>query len=342
MKRRDVVVGAGSIVSLVMLVVACGTTDSTFGDGNPNGPSPFENDGSFGSNTADGGDPYANDPPPKWCGAAGQPTPPTPGGTAECPDDKNKPGCGCNNVGDTAACWTGLRTNRGLGVCKDGVTKCVQKSENVREWGPCEGEVLPTSGATKGAPACKCFSKGQWNIKNLVPCGIYTVGDEAHPYEYSAGTKSDGSFECTANTVPPTKPAGTWSENSLNVDCAGHFRLCYAIKAGDMKTASASDCTLAQVCTEADYIKENVEQNFPPLDSWASPDSACALKFSTTGGYGEMTVKGLSVRCDNVDDGAGNPFVFNRVQYCPSKCQKPENASAPECVNCKQDGSGQF
>ena len=55
-----------------------------------------------------------------------------------------------------------------------------------------------------------------------------------------------------------------------------------------------------------------------------------------------MTVLGESVLCDKVDDGAGNAFVFNRVQYCPSKCENAANATDPECVNCKQDGSGVF
>ena len=38
----------------------------------------------------------------------------------------------------------------------------------------------------------------------------------------------------------------------------------------------------------------------------------------------------------------GKAFVFNRIQYCPSKCQNGMNPTDPECANCKQDGSGQF
>ena len=55
-----------------------------------------------------------------------------------------------------------------------------------------------------------------------------------------------------------------------------------------------------------------------------------------------MTVKGESVLCDKVDDGAGNAFVFNRVKYCPSKCRDMANAALPECMNCQQGGSGEF
>src|SRR5678816_3170088 len=36
---------------------------------------------------------YEDDPPPMGCDGGGQP--PVPGGTPECPDDKNLPGCPC-------------------------------------------------------------------------------------------------------------------------------------------------------------------------------------------------------------------------------------------------------
>jgi hypothetical protein len=55
-----------------------------------------------------------------------------------------------------------------------------------------------------------------------------------------------------------------------------------------------------------------------------------------------MTVQGESILCDKVDDGSGGSIVFNRVQYCPSKCEQAANAMDPECLNCKQDGSGVF
>src|SRR5262249_7740363 len=120
MRQRELFLMGASLTCVVALVVACGSTDSTFSD-QSDAANPFATDGSFGTgNNVDGGDLYANDPPPKWCGPAGQPSPPPPGGTVDCPDDKNKPGCACDNVGQTAPCWTGLRANRNLGVCKDG------------------------------------------------------------------------------------------------------------------------------------------------------------------------------------------------------------------------------
>src|SRR5438477_13107811 len=71
---------------------------------------------------------WAQDPPPKWCGPDGG-VPQTPGGTPECPDDKNREGCPCPTEGMKASCWPGLRANRGLGQCHDGVTTCQKFGE---------------------------------------------------------------------------------------------------------------------------------------------------------------------------------------------------------------------
>ena len=59
-------------------------------------------------------------------------------------------------------------------------------------------------------------------------------------------------------------------------------------------------------------------------------------------GYGEMIVKGQTVRCDAIDDGAGQDFVFHRVQYCARTCRNPANANNPECVQCQLAGKGSF
>ena len=349
LSSRKVFVVMSSLACTAFVVVACGSDDgSQFKDGD-GGIGAFEQDGAFG----DGGpgsdaDLYANDPPPKWCGPAGQPEPPQPTGTIECPSDKNKPGCACDNVGEQAPCWTGLRANRNLGVCKDGVTTCKQLSENNKGWGECEGQVLPDVNATKGAAACKCFSQGQWKIANLSPCFIVFDNDEVNK-TYAVSTAVDGMGVSKCPDVPQGQPAGpvtnpnpVWSTDTLKVDCAGKFKLCYELKAGDFDNPKPTDCSLAKVCVEADYLKENVEQPFPDLGRWNSSDTACAYKWEQSGGYGEMTVIGESVRCDKVDDGNGQPYVFNRVRYCPKLCRDPANAGLPECANCQQSGSGTF
>jgi hypothetical protein len=328
------------LVGSTSLVAACGTTSSreTFaqedagdvtGDFAPSEPPPEV-------------DHFANDPPPQWCGPKnGTKPPPAPGGTEACPSDKNKPGCACDVVGEKAACWTGLRANRTLGVCKDGVATCTQIDENTRGWGPCEGQVLPVKGETQGKDACKCFSEGQWKIDNVVPCTI-----DYGSVSYMVSTVIDSATgkpkcpEYPAGTTAPTKPTSPWSKASLKVDCAGSYELCYEIKAGDVKNPSTSDCSLAKVCQKAEYLEAGVEQPLGNLPAWVATDTACVAKSRALGGYGEMTVKGLSVHCDAIDDGNGNPYMFLRIGYCPEKCA--QNPSLPECKACQQGGSGEF
>lgn len=349
--RIVTVLGASlSVATLVALVVACGS------EGGDDSGSSGASSGSFDTNTKlDGGDQYAYDPPAPWCGPGGSAPPPPPGGTLECPDDKNKPGCWCDNVGEKAACWTGLRKHRGLGVCKDGVTECKRITETTRGWGPCEGEVLPQAGATRGAPACGCFSLGQWKLNNLSPCfhtfcSIDPGAGNPCPAAnitgiYARSTlNSTGKCEPLAQTASPPLPVPgeIWSTDTLKVDCAGKFKLCYELKAGSYDNPQPADCSLTKVCVEADYPTANVEQPFPDLAGWSSPDAACAKKWTETGGYGEMSVIGESVRCDKIDDGAGSSFVFNRVKYCPRKCENGANPTDPECQGCLQGGSGEF
>lgn len=289
------------------------------------------------------GDPYANDPPLQWCGPKGgasAPKPPT--GTDACPSDKNKPGCACDSVGQQAACWTGLRANRSLGSCKDGVTTCTQLGENTRGWGPCEGQILPDKGETKGPSACKCFSKGQWKIDNLIACTLDYGGGSFYMVS-TVIDKVSGKPKCddvTGGPPPPARPSQPWSTSTLTADCAGTYELCYEIKAGSVTAPSPSDCSLTRVCQTVDYLTADVAQPLPALPSWVG-NPACVNDVRATGGYGEMTVKGVSVRCDAIDDGKGAPEVFLRLGYCPERCAG--NTTLPECKLCKgQGGDGQF
>ncbi|HEY8074502.1 MAG TPA: hypothetical protein VIF62_10335, partial [Labilithrix sp.] len=260
--HKSLLLASGMLSTVVVcLLVACGSSDdSTFGNDNDSGSSGGFSDAFSGDAFPDGGDPYANDLPPPLCPAPStvdcckMPNPPTPpiGGTTECPDDKNKPGCACTTPGATAACWTGLRKNRDLGVCKDGMTTCQRKDETTYAWGPCEGEVLPTPGATKGAAACACFSQGQWLLSNLSPCFFqYCDVDcnsdpaKSDPAQCDANGNCVGAhllsiygiatvdgmpshcpaFSGTSATGPDAPPATPpWATTKLNIDCEGHFK----------------------------------------------------------------------------------------------------------------------
>lgn len=284
---------------------------------------------------------FADDPPPMECredGSRGEPAMP-PGGTPECPDDKNREGCRCETVGERAPCWPGLRVNRGRGICRDGTTECLPFDEFTGAWGPCEGYVLPTEGATLGPEACRCFSQGRWEIDNLSPCFI-TYGS-GQVYAVST-TVVGGAAMCPSvpSTPPPPVPPGNWSTDRLTVDCEGRFELCYTLRAGDFEAPSDTDCVLAETCVETWYAERDVTQELPPLPSWTSSDTACARQFRDSGGYGEMSVRGLSVECDAIDDGAGGRYVFNRVNYCPLSCNTMPDA--PGCERCMMGGSGTF
>jgi hypothetical protein len=134
--------------------------------------------------------------------------------------------------------------------------------------------------------------------------------------------------------MPPAKP---WANDTITADCQGHFKLCYALRAGDGQKPMPGDCTLAKVCTEGDYTQVNQAQPFPPLPAFAAGDAAaiaCAEQFAATGGYGEMSVDGETITCDQFSR------VFNRVVYCPLTCNQTPND--PKCQNCQQGGGGTF
>lgn len=336
--------------SVGVLAQACGTS----GESGSNFPTPGSDGGTgggfldadFGDGARVGYDPdafFVNDPPPAWCGPAGGATqPPAPGGTPECPDDKNREGCPCAKAGEQKACWTGARKNRNLGICKDGVATCERRNEVGTYWGPCVGAVLPKPEAKLGADACKCFSKGQWTIPNVSPCFITGAppNDKVVQKVHSTYLMSDAGNQAQCEFEAPSI---NFSTNSLNVDCEGHFKLCFAIKAGEMEAAKPSDCKIMEVCTEGEYPVKNKDTAFPPLGAWHTTDVACGQNFFDHGGYGELTVKGLSYACDAVDDGSGNSFVFKRFNYCAFKCNaEPAKSSDPECIGCTNGATGEF
>ena len=280
---------------------------------------------------------FINDPPPPYCGPdGGMSSAGNPGGTPDCPGDKNREGCPCPEEGLEADCWPGKRANRNHGICKDGRTTCRQSDEFGLRWGPCEGYVLPQEGALAGPAACGCFSSGTWTLSNLSPC-IYPGGR----YLYSSTLDSDGSIDCGVNVPdPPPVPDEDWSTASLNVDCAGQFRLCFTIKAGDVENPRDSDCVIMEECVDVWYPEAGNDQELPNIPAWSSPNSECAMAFVDVGGYGEMSVIGTSVECDEIDDGEGNPYVFHRTNYCPPSCQ--DTPETDECRECKTGGSGDF
>ena len=355
--RRFILASIVASLSIGTLVVACASTadkggsdglGDDSGGGGPDGSGGGDSygGGSDGFTLPDGGGGFdtsvadisaeafwADDPPPATCGDSGV-VPVPPGGTPECPDDKNREGCACPKLGDSAKCWPGLRKNRNKGICMDGTTTCIKKSETELAWGPCTGYVLPTPGGT-GKAACTCFSGGHWDIANLSPCFIGTSTSITGAVSTLPNYDSTGA----AHPACPTdgkKPSVAWSKTTLKVDCTGHFKLCYTLKAGDAAAPKATDCVVTQQCAEGDYTTADVVQAWGDLPAWESTNAACASAFDKTGGYGEMSVVGTSVECDHVEK------VFQVTPYCPSYCNDPAHASDAVCKSCSAGGGGGF
>lgn len=329
-------------------IIACGSDGSEFDDGTGNTGTFGE--GGLGSIDGTAFDPYANDPPPEYCGPAGGDAGPQISGTAECPSDKNKPGCPCATPGAEADCWTGLRKDRNLGICRDGKTTCTRTNEFSSTWGECRGQVLPQQNAV-GAQACDCFSLGKWDIANTSPCFTKTESNGVVT-SVSAFSSTPPSAPGGSNTCVPGG-ANNWSTDKLKVDCAGTFTLCFRIRAGDYNNPSANDCVVGESCVNnATYTDTATELELPPLPGWTGQSAACAKKWevdtpsTVSPGYGEMIVKGQTVTCDEV---GGGDYVFHRVQYCPRIC-RPSNPPAEggyqpdsaQCVACRTASSGEF
>jgi hypothetical protein len=282
---------------------------------------------------------FVDDPPPQACDGGGKVT--VPGGTPECPDDKNFEGCPCLKAGETAACWPGYRKNRNHGNCKDGQTTCMVQGENKYVWGECKGFTgIDATGkplGTTGKAACTCFSGGYWKLVNTSPC---FYGDGTGPGTLgSVSTIGGANAQCPGSFALPSE---AWSANTVKADCTGYFKLCYTLKALASPGAqpAATDCTMKQVCTEQHYDTVNVEQAFPDLSAWITDtgsETSCSQQFVANGGYAEMSVSGQSDECDMVPD-----HVFQTVTYCPLKCADAANAQDPECVNCQNGGGGPF
>ncbi len=309
---------SATVFVICILLSACsderGRSPSTDGGG-----------GSGDGSTMDGGTgtPDARIPPTvdsgvldagtEYCGPdssvdAGSTTP-----TPDCSGGAAAPGCLCDTVGATQTCTNGRTMT------------CNAYGEFGGKWGPCLGT---------------CFSSGTWAIDNLVPCFI---GDGTTTYAFSSSLVS-GMADCggMVSSLPPPMPTSDWSTDSLTVDCQGQFTLCYTLKAGDGSAPTDSDCTVARVCTSGYYAEANVTQALPPLSGWLGTDTACAQAFLDEGGYGEMSVVGLTIDCEQIDDGAGGEYVFNRVTYCPSCCNDGSCSSDPLCSMCGMGGSGGF
>jgi hypothetical protein len=189
------------------------------------------------------------------------------------------------------------------------------------------GAAAGSGGCEVDAAATSCFVHGSWQIDNLSPC-FFTVTDADGGMSQGAisTVQSGPQFECpTELTAAPT---ASWSTDALTTDCAGHYTLCYTLKAGSAASPQPNDCVVAQACAENDYLAANQLQPWPDLPGWLATGSqtACAAAFTQSGGYGEKSVSGTVTGCGAIAK------VLGRVTYCPLACN---GANPPaSCASC--------
>ena len=206
------------------------------------------------------------------------------------------------------------------------------------------GTTGPTGGAAGGASGgdgcaadaavSSCFQQGTWQIDNLSPC-FYTLAVEGGTSQGAISTVQTGPQQYGCPSDFTAAPTATWSTDTLTTDCAGHYTLCYTLKAGSAASPQASDCVVAQACAENDYTTANQPQPWPDLPGWISSgaETECAQIFTDSGGYGEKSVSGTPTGCSALSK------VLSRVSYCPLACNQPNPpASCAGCVSGPTDG----
>ena len=188
------------------------------------------------------------------------------------------------------------------------------------------GNPCPTAAAV-------CFTTGRWQVDNLSPC-FFSTGVGTTPDGAVSTVQAGPQIMCPLDVS--MAPAQPWSTDTFTADCAGHFRLCYTLKAGNAKAPQANDCVVAQSCAEGDYATANQAQTWANLPGWITTGAAkaCAQAFYASGGYGEMSVTGTPLGCPATSK------TLASVTYCPQTCL--QDPSAAGCANCLAGGDGRF
>lgn len=202
------------------------------------------------------------------------------------------------------------------------------------------------SSLTDGATGCEatagdgsaCFQTGLWEIDNLEPCILSFTDDAGSTVNlaYASTPGTPPTCPIDFNTGTPVVPA-SWSTDTLTVDCAGSYFLCFTVQAGDPGNPQPSDCVLAKVCTAtAPYMMPGAPQTFPPLPGWQTTpaQSDCVEQFEQSGGTGVMSVVGQSDECQLV------ARDFQNFTYCPTSCGSA--GAPPSCETCASGGGGSF
>jgi hypothetical protein len=178
-------------------------------------------------------------------------------------------GCSCSS-GQTQACWPGVRMQRGVGACRDGVQRCIVDDSEFPKWGPCTGAVLPEADSSDDGIDQDC--DGQGELLRCVP----------KPEVCSGGLDEDcdgkidcEDTDCQAHTAcaPRCTPSAEQCTGGKDEDCDGKID-CADTDCGS-NAACAPKCTpTAEQCTDG---KDNdCDGKIDCGDTNCAGHSACA------------------------------------------------------------------
>ena len=191
------------------------------------------------------------------------PPPPTPG-TPECPDDKKPPRLRMSDAGKTIPCLAGAARKPQLGHLS-------RRRNHLRaragELGQNLGSMKDTSCPSPERPPepmpASVFRRDAGRFDNLVPC-FYTLKRSRHR---ATSSVIQGGKPTCVDEPAAAKPTSPWSPEHLTVDCVGHWKLCYTLRAGDGKIRS-TDCVVATSCNRRRLPMPTNHQALPQLPAW--------------------------------------------------------------------------
>jgi hypothetical protein len=184
---------------------------------------------------------------------------------------------------------------------------------------------LRTEDNPSSADDCPCRLATQF--ENLALCVLPTTAFGPTRVYSSSWDATSNKPICEPATVgPQPTPTAPWTAVKVSSACQGTAELCVSVRAGDVKSLSAEDCTLATRCTSIDYSTPNQIVDVLPLAGWMAESSGCALRHEQLGAYLEFTVQSETLGC-----GMGVEST-TRVAVCPSRCQA--NPTAAGCETC--------
>jgi hypothetical protein len=240
-------------------------------------------------------------------------------------------GCGGSTSSSTpkdgGAGTTGADASTGDAPTESSMDSSMDSSRDAAsaETGAVDGE---TGDVSATDAACGCLAHGDWNVANISPC--FFMNGTAATVSGAISTVYDGQTAMCPldDTAAPQAP---WSTDTFETDCAGHYRLCFSLRAGDATNPKPTDCLVAVSCAESDYATSDVTQAWPPLPSWITTgaETTCAQTMAATGGYGIMTATGTPTGCGAVTK------AFAIFTYCPLTC-------IPPACTCQSMGTGVF